>query len=102
MIKMSSLATALLLAFATAAHAETTTQASPASTGAARVASNDTANKSGGKADKGLDTAEKNVTAQHGKKVDHAYGKEEKAERVARTDRVERLARPDRPERPSR
>ncbi len=91
MIQASRLVAVLLFASASIAYAADSTQ--PAATGAASVDKNLTANKSDGHADKGLTTAEKHITAKHGK-ADKADGKMEKVEHVAK---VERPAMPERP-----
>ncbi len=94
MNKMSTLLAALLFASASVAYAGT----QPAPQGATSVQDSLADNKSNGKADKGLTTAEKNITAKHGKaeKNEKAEGKSEKVEHLAKVDR------PARPERPGR
>jgi len=100
MIKSSLVVTALLFASLSIAHAETT-DTSTGSKGAASVDKNLDANKSNGKADKGLTNAEKHITADH-KKKDKAEGKEksEKAEKAEKGERVEKAERTDKPEHP--
>ena len=94
MNKMSTLLTALLFASISFAHAETSGQpAQPAATGAASVQKNLDANKSNGKADKGLNTALSHITAQHGK----AEMSEGNAERVERGVVPEHPAMPEHP-----
>ncbi len=66
--------------------------------GAASVEKVETANHSSGQADKGLDTAESHIAAQHGKAK--AEGKE--AHKVERAERTAKAERPTRPERPAR
>jgi len=67
MIKMSHIVAALLAGSVSVAHAQDTSgqPAQPATKGATSVQSNLDANKSSGKADKGLNTAETNITAKH-------------------------------------
>lgn len=93
MIKMSQFIAAILLASVSVAHAETSGQpVQPASQGAASVEKNLDVNKSGGKADKGLTTAEKNITAKHKK------SKESGAESLeGKTEKVEHAVMPERP-----
>lgn len=100
MNKMSTLLAALLFASVSVAHAETSDPTQPASTGATSVQNNLTANKSNGKADQGLNTAETNITAKHGK-ADKSKGTAEKAEHTAKPDRPAMPERPDRIERPA-
>ncbi len=97
MVKLSRLAVALLFA-STSVAVLASEPAQPAATGAASVQNSSADAKSNGKADKGLDTAEKHITAKHGKaeKGEKAEGKAEKVERVAKVDR------PAKPERPGR
>lgn len=88
MIKMSHLVTALLFASVSVAHAQEGSgqPTQPAAQGATSVQNNLDANKSKGKADKGLNTAEKNITAKH-KKANKSKGKTEKVEHAAKPDR---------------
>lgn len=118
MIKSGLVISALLLLSASVANAETTPPPAPGSQGAASVQRNLDANKSGGKADKGLTNAEQRITAEHGKageakeekkeakkerKEEKKERKEEKKERVEKAehhehqDRMERPAKPERP-----
>ncbi|OIR03332.1 hypothetical protein GALL_146040 [mine drainage metagenome] len=91
MNKMSTLLTALLFASISFAHAETSGQPTqPAATGAASVQKNLDANKSNGKADKGLNTALSHINDQH--------GKAETSERNA--EKVEHVVVPERPSTP--
>ena len=102
MNKMSTLLAALLFASISAAYAETSGQPTqPTSTGATSVQNNLTANKSNGKADQGLNTAETNITAKHGK-ADKSKGTAEKAEHAVTPDRPAMPERPDRIERPGK
>ena len=102
MIKMSHIVAALLLGSVSIAHAQDPSgqPAQPATQGAASVQNNLDANKSNGKADKGLNTAETNITAKHRKtkhkKSDKSKGAAEKTEHAAKPDR------PAMPERPAR
>ncbi len=83
MIKTSHFIAAVLSASVSVAQAETSGQpVQPASQGAASVEKNLNVNKSGGKADKGLTTAEKNITAKHKKSMASGAekGRAEKAE----------------------
>ncbi len=105
MTRMSTLLAALLLAFTSAAFAADdtagSTKPSKPVTGqgaATTVATNPAATESGGKADKGLATAEKNISKPK-KHVGKHEGREEKAERAEKGEKVER---PEKPERPSR
>ncbi len=105
MIKMSSLAAALLFAFVSSAYADT--QTSPTSQGATSVQKNLDANKSKGQADKGLNNALTHITAQHGNSgaAGENAGTAEKSERVAHAERHENMAAAERPariERPAR
>ncbi len=94
MIKTSHLVAALLFASASVAHAAgQPTQ--PAAQGAASVQKNLDANKSDGKADKGLTTAEKNITAKHGKAS-------KSMNTTGMTERTEHAATPERPMMPMR
>lgn len=106
----STLLAALLLtlAAAAAAHADTASGSNaPAKpvTGqgaAATVSTNPAATQSGGKADKGLDTAEKNI--KHGKdkaKAEKDKGVE-KGKGAEKADRAEKPEHPSKPERPAR
>lgn len=102
MIKSSALLAGLLLAFASAAHAQTSPPPKPVTgQGAATtVETNPAAVESKGKADKGLGTAESNITKPHPRKhkrAEKSRGMEEKAEHPSGMERPER---PDRPERP--
>ncbi len=108
MKKMSTLLAALLFASASVAFAQTTSQPSqPAkpTTGAGAattVETNPAATQSGGKADKGLDTAEKNI--KHGKdkaKAEKDKGVE-KGKGAEKADRAEKPEHPSKPERPAR
>jgi hypothetical protein len=91
MVKMTHLIAAILLASVSVAYAETSGQpVQPASQGAASVEKNLDANKSGGKADKGLTTAEKSITAKH------KNSKEGKAEK-AMMEKAEHAEIPERP-----
>ncbi len=96
MMKMNALLAAVLFAFASAAHAQTSGQtAQPNATGAASVEKAETANKSGGKADKGLDTAEKNIAKpkpvkSKDKKASKERGTVEKAEHAEKAERPAR------------
>ena len=103
MIKMSQLVTALLFASVSVAHAQEATgqPTQPAAQGAASVQNNLDANKSGGKADKGLNTAKTNITAKH-KKAAKSKGKTEKVERAAKPDTPTKPDRPALPEHPGK
>ncbi len=95
-IKMAHVVAALVFGSVSVAHAATQGQPSqPASQGATSVEKNLDANKSGGKADKGLNTAEKHITAKHGKTA-KSEGKVEKSEHAVTPER------PAMPERPGR
>jgi hypothetical protein len=98
MIKPSLVISTLLLFSASIANAATTS-AEPGAQGAASVQKNLDANKSKGKADKGLTNAEAHITAQHGKA--HEGGIEGSPDRApehpAKPDRIERPAKPERP-----
>lgn len=110
MIKQGLVISALLLLSASVANAaETTPPATPGSQGAASVQKNLDANKSGGKADKGLTNAEAHITAKHGKAKETKEEKNEaKKERTAKAERSEhhnhiaRAERPAKPERPGK
>jgi hypothetical protein len=128
MIKPSLVVSALLVLSASAAYAADTsttpatttttttaatspaTTATPGSQGAASVQKNLDADKSGGKATKGLNNAEAHITANHGKargaeeKNETNDAKKERAEKpvhVAHHDRVH-VERPAKPERPGK
>lgn len=103
MIKMSHLVTALLFASVSVAHAQEATgqPTQPATQGATSVQNNLDANKSNGKADKGLNTAETNITAKH-KKADKSKGKTEKVEHAAKPDHPAKVDRPTMPEHPGK
>ncbi len=103
MKRMSSLLAVLLFALASAAHAaDSTDKTAPTKpvTGqgaATTVETNPAATQSGGKADKGLDTAETNISKPKKHTGKHTgEGKTEKSERPARAER------PSVPERPGR
>ncbi len=95
MIKKSSLLAALLFAFAAAAHAQTQAPTKPTTgAGAATtVETNPAATESKGKADKGLETAEKNITKP--KKSHTAKASKEKGT----TEKMEHAEKPARPAR---
>jgi hypothetical protein len=65
----SGLVVALLMTFMSVAQADT---AAPTSQGATSVQGNLDANKSNGNADKGLTTAQKNITADRSSRSDNA------------------------------
>lgn len=89
MIKMSHFIATILLASVSVAHAETSGQpVQPASQGAANVEKNLDVNNSGGKADKGLTTAEKNITVKH-KKSKERGAEKDKAEKSEHTEKPE-------------
>jgi hypothetical protein len=98
MTKMSPLAAALLFVFASAAYAQASAPAAPppkpiTGQGATTtVETNPAATESKGKADKGLSTAETNITKKHKK----SKGAEEKTEHAVTPER------PTLPEHPSR
>jgi hypothetical protein len=106
MTKMSPLAAALLFVFASAAYAQASAPAAPppkpiTGQGAATtVETNPAATESKGKADKGLSTAETNITKPKHHKGSKAKGMEEKAEKGG--EKMERPERPTLPEHPSR
>ena len=114
MIKQGLVISALLLLSASVANAATapattTPTATPGSQGAASVQKNLDANKSGGKADKGLTNAEAHITAKHGKakegkeeKNETKKERTEKAEHHEHHDHVARAERPAKPERPGK
>ncbi len=101
MKRMSALLAVLLVALASAAHAaDSTDKTAPTKpvTGqgaATTVGTNPAATESGGKADKGLTTAEKNISKPK-RHTGKAKGAEEKSEHPARAER------PSVPERPGR
>ncbi len=97
MKKASTLLAALLVSFVAVAHAQGTAPTQPTtSAGAATtVQTSPAATESKGKADTGLATAEKNITAKHGK-TSKANGMTEKTEHAVKPER------PAMPERPSR
>lgn len=109
MIKLSHIATALLLASISVAHAETANQ--PVSQGAASVNKNLTKNPD----NKGLQNAaerlqeneakvaEKRAAAeQKSDEAKHKKNREEKHDRMERTNRDKMMERPAKPERPGR
>jgi hypothetical protein len=117
MIKPSLVISALLLLSASVANAETTTPAAPGSQGAASVQKNIDADKSGGKADKGLTNAEEHITTEHGKakdgkdekkeakkerKEDKKEAKKEHMEKAEHHEHKDRMERPAKPERPGK
>lgn len=103
----STLLAALLLTLAAAAHADTTSSA-PAKpvTGqgaATTVSTNPAEVKSGGKADKGLDTAVSNINKpKHHTGKHTGTGKSERSEKSERGEHPSRVEQPSRPERPGR
>lgn len=106
MIKQSFVISALLLSASVAYAAETTPPATPGSQGAASVQKNLDANKSGGKADKGLTNALEHITAKHGKakesKEEKNEAKKERTEKAERHERHEHVVRAERPAKPER
>jgi len=93
MVKTTRLIAAILSVSVSVAYAETSGQPTqPASRGAASVGKNLDANKSGGKADKGIATAEKDITAKH------KNSKEVKTEKAM----IEKAEHAEIPERPAR
>lgn len=104
MTKMSQLLAVLLFASASVAFAQTATQPSqPAkpTTGAGAattVETNPAATQSGGKADKGLDTAEKNITKPKVKKSKGSKASREKGT----AEKAEHAEKPEKPEHPAR
>ena len=107
MIKQGLVISALLLLSASVANAaEPTPPATPGSQGAASVQKNLDADKSGGKADKGLTNAEAHITAKHGKakesKEEKNEAKKERTEKAERHDRMNKPERPSKPERPGK
>ncbi len=108
MKKMSTLLTALLFASASVAFAQTSNQPSQPTkpttgTGAATtVETNPAATQSGGKADKGLDTAEAHINAKHGKASAEKEKGVEKGKGAEKGDHASRPEHPSKPERPAR
>ena len=107
MIKPSFVISALLLLSASVANAaETTPPVTPGSQGAASVQSNLDADKSGGKADKGLTNAETHITAKHGKakesKEEKNEAKKERTEKAEHHEHHDHVAHADRPAKPER
>jgi hypothetical protein len=107
MIKQGLVISALLLLSASVANAaETTPPVTPGSQGAISVQKNLDADKSGGKADKGLTNAETHVTAKHGKakesKEEKSEGKKERMEKAEHHDHMAKPERPSKPERPGK
>lgn len=102
MIKPGLVISALLFFTASIANAATT-ETTPASQGAASVQKNLDANKSKGKADKGLTNAEAHITATHGsengteERNESGTAHVERPEHMARHERVERPAKPEHP-----
>lgn len=84
MFKSSLLATALLFAFVSSAQAAS----EPGAQGAASVQKNLEANKSKGKATKGLTNAEEHITAEHGKS--EAAEPKKKGRKEARSEKHEK------------
>ena len=104
MIKPSLVISALLLFSASMANAATA-PAEPAAQGAASVQKNLDADKSKGKADKGLTNAETHITAEHGKakgSEEKNEGKKERTEKPEHHEHHDRMERPAKPERPGR
>jgi hypothetical protein len=97
MIKTSQLLAALLFASVSVAYAQTEAPAKP-TTGAGAATTVETtpaAKESGGKADKGLDTAEKNITKPKPRKSKSSKASKEKgtAEKAEHAEKPERPAR---------
>ncbi len=97
MMKTSTLLAAMLFAFATAAHAQTEAPTKPTTgAGAATtVKTNPAATESNGQADKGLATAERNIT-----KPKPKTGKASKEKGTA--EKAQHAATPEHPARPER
>jgi Skp family chaperone for outer membrane proteins len=99
MIKMSHLVAALLFASVSVAHAADTSgkPTQPAAQGATSVQNNLDADKSDGKADKGLTTAKTNITAKHKKTDKHG-----KTVSGAKAEKADHATMPDHPAAPDR
>lgn len=88
MMKSGLVISALLLLSASVANADTP-PAAPGSQGAASVQKNMDADRSGGKADKGLTNAEEHITAEHGKSHEKEGKEEKREERKEKKDKKE-------------
>jgi hypothetical protein len=106
----STLLAALLVTLASAAYADTGSQAPTAPTtgqgAATTVSTNPAATESKGKADKGLSTAEQNISKPHGKINSKAHHHSRRGSlhsgSMERVDHPTRVERPSLPERPGR